>query len=126
MEILLVLALIIAAGAGNNAPPPQQLIRTFSALSSGKAEDIWKSDLFKDVRILGMTPAELIGAAKELNALVSALSAASSSDGETQTAAETFEEAPPAAAREDREDALAPVRGIADENIQRMLGKYFS
>ena len=33
MEILLVLALIIAAGSGKNVPPPQQLLETLSALS---------------------------------------------------------------------------------------------
>ena len=82
MEILLILALIIAAGSNT---PPQKLIHTFSALSSGNAEELWKSDIFKDVRILGMTPAELINAAKELKSLVSVLTVPQ--DGDAQKAA---------------------------------------
>ena len=121
-EIIFVLIAFAGAMCVVNPRFDMEVIPALAGFASGACAGF----AYTCVRILGMTPAELIGAAKELNALVSALSAASSSDGETQTAAETFAEAPPAAAREDREDALAPVRGIADENIQRMLGKYFS
>ncbi len=135
MEILLILALIIAAGSNT---PPQKLIHTFSALSSGNAEELWKSDIFKDVRILGMTPAELINAAKELKSLVSVLTVPQ--DGDARKAAAPFaaqpaqstQTAPPAAPDESGESAkelqsaLSPIRGIADENIEKMLGKYFA
>ncbi len=120
MEILLILALIFAAGAGQNTPP-QQLIHTIAKLAGGDTEELWKSDLFKDVRILGMTPAELVTAAKDLNALVSEL---------TPSAAPAAAPPPPAPAeacgKEGVKEALAPIAGIADENIERMLGKYFS
>lgn len=134
MEILLILALIIAAGSNT---PPQKLIHTFSALSSGNAEELWKSDIFKDVRILGMTPAELINAAKELKSLVSVLTVPN--DGDAQKTApfaaqpaQSTQTAPPAAPDESGErakelqSALSPIRGIADENIEKMLGKYFA
>ena len=126
MEILLVLALIIAAGSGKNVPPPQKLLETLSALSGGANGDIWESDLLKDVRILGMTPAQLIAAAKELQTLASELTAAKTApECEKKSAPAPFS-APEEQENAGEEDFLAPVRGIADENIERMLGKYFS
>ena len=119
MEILLVLALIIAAGSGKNVPPPQKLLETLSALSGGANGEIWESDLLKDVRILGMTPAQLIAAAKELTA------AKTAPESEKKSAPAPFS-APEVQENAGGEDFLAPVRGIADENIERMLGKYFS
>ena len=126
MEILLVLALIIAAGSGKNVPPPQQLLETLSALSGGANGDIWESDLLKDVRILGMTPAQLIAAAKELQTLASELTAAKTAPESAAKSAPAPFSAPEKPENAGGEDFLAPVRGIADENIERMLGKYFS
>ena len=125
MEILLVLALIIAAGSGN-VPPPQKLLETLSALSGGANGDIWESDLLKDVRILGMTPAQLIAAAKELQTLASELTAAKTAPESAAKSAPASFSAPEKPENAGGEDFLAPVRGIADENIERMLGKYFS
>lgn len=126
MEILLVLALIIAAGSGKNVPPPQKLLETLSALSGGTNGDIWESDLLKDVRILGMTPAQLIAAAKELQTLASELTAAKPAPESAAKSAPAPFSAPEKPENAGGEDFLAPVRGIADENIERMLGKYFS
>lgn len=126
MEILLVLALIIAAGSGKNVPPPQKLLETLSALSGGANGDIWESDLLKDVRILGMTPAQLIAAAKELQTLASELTAAKPAPESAAKSASAPFSAPEEQENAGGEDFLAPVRGIADENIERMLGKYFS
>ena len=125
MEILLVLALIIAAGSGN-VPPPQKLLETLSALSGGANGDIWESDLLKDVRILGMTPAQLIAAAKELQTLASELTAAKPAPESAAKSAPAPFSVPEEQENAGGEDFLAPVRGIADENIERMLGKYFS
>lgn len=125
MEILLVLALIIAAGSGN-VPPPQKLLETLSALSGGANGDIWESDLLKDVRILGMTPAQLIAAAKELQTLASELTAAKTAPESAEKSAPAPFSSPEEQENAGGEDFLAPVRGIADENIERMLGKYFS
>ena len=125
MEILLVLALIIAAGSGKNVPP-QKLLETLSALSGGANGDIWESDLLKDVRILGMTPAQLIAAAKELQTLASELTAAKPAPESAAKSAPAPFSAPEEQENAGGEDFLAPVRGIADENIERMLGKYFS
>lgn len=126
MEILLVLALIIAAGSGKNVPPPQKLLETLSALSGGANGEIWESDLLKDVRILGMTPAQLIAAAKELQTLASELTAAKPAPESAAKSAPAPFSAPEKPENAGGEDFLAPVRGIADENIERMLGKYFS
>ena len=125
MEILLVLALIIAAGSGN-VPPPQKLLETLSALSGGANGDIWESDLLKDVRILGMTPAQLIAAAKELQTLASELTAAKPAPESAAKSAPAPFSAPEEQENAGEEDFLAPVRGIADENIERMLGNYLS
>ena len=125
MEILLVLALIIAAGSGN-VPPPQKLLETLSALSGGANGDIWESDLLKDVRILGMTPAQLTAAAKELQTLASELTAAKTAPESAEKSAPAPFSSPEEQENAGGEDFLAPVRGIADENIERMLGKYFS
>lgn len=126
MEILLVLALIIAVGSGKNVPPPQKLLETLSALSGGANGDIWESDLLKDVRILGMSPAQLIAAAKELQTLASELTAAKPAPESAAKSAPAPFSAPEEQENAGGEDFLAPVRGIADENIERMLGKYFS
>ena len=126
MEILLVLALIIAAGSGKNVTPPQKLLETLSALSGGANGEIWESDLLKDVRILGMTPAQLIAAAKELQTLASELTAAKTAPESEKKSAPAPFSAPEVQENAGGEDFLAPVRGIADENIERMLGKYFS
>lgn len=141
MELLIVLALLLTLGKKGNKSP-QELFAPFSQLVGGQnADKILESDLFKDVRIMGMKPAELLKALEELRTLLSALpapapakngsEAASSfgagmgrADTGAQSAAGTPADAGPA--ESGTPSFLAPVSGIADENIERMLGKYFS
>lgn len=117
MEILLAIILLLAAGR-SEGPPPKKLAETFSALARGAdAKTLLKSGLFDDVRIFGMSPAELIDAAAELKTL-----AAMSEKAAPAPAADTAAKA----AHSAEEDPAAPVAGIANEQIERMLGKYFS
>ena len=125
MEILLVLALIIAAGSGN-VPPPQKLLETLSALSGGANGDIWESDLLKDVRILGMTPAQLIAAAKELQTLASELTAAKTAPESAEKSAPAPFSSPEEQENAGGEDFLARVRGLPDKISELMPVKYFS
>lgn len=137
MEILLILACILFLSQKKEMPP-QKLIRLIASLAEGKgAEGLMNSGLLDDVRILGMTPQQLAEAANDLKTVLNAVSAgAPQSDAPdkntrrctTRRGTLNQEDSPAAESVRNSEDGegLLPVSGIADENIGRMLGKYFT
>ncbi len=116
MEILLLVALLRAMGANK----PQTLLDALARLESGDADALWQSEPFRSVRIFGMTPPELLSAAAKLRTLAAAL-APPAAEPAAAPAAEKTE-----AAKTEEKNAFAPVAGIANEEIERMLGKYFA
>lgn len=117
MEILLLVALLRAMGANK----PQTLLDDLARLESGDADALWQSEPFRSVRIFGMTPPELLSAAAKLRTLAAALAPPAA-----EPAAEKTEAAKTEAAKTEEKNAFAPVAGIANEEIERMLGKYFA
>lgn len=136
MEILLILACILFLSQKKEMPP-QKLIRLIASLAEGKGtEGLMNSGLLDDVRILGMTPQQLAEAANDLKTVLNAVSAgAPQSDAPDKntrrctTRRGTLNQEDSRAAESgnnEGHEGLLPVSGIADENIERMLGKYFT
>lgn len=133
MEILLILACILFLSQKKEMPP-QKLIRLIASLAEGKgAEGLMNSGLLDDVRILGMTPQQLAEAANDLKTVLNAVSAGapqSNAPGKDirPGGGTPQQKSSPAAESGNNEghEGLLPVSGIADENIERMLGKYFT
>lgn len=128
MELLLVLALLLTLGK-KGGKSPQELFAPFAQLIGGQdAEKILESDLFKDVRIMGMKPVEIVKAIDELKGLLSLVPNGAQNARGSAAPSPSSEEASSFAAQEKAQDQdfLAPISKIADENIEKMLGKYFS
>lgn len=134
MEILLILACILFLSQKKEMPP-QKLIRLIASLAEGKGtEGLMNSGLLDDVRILGMTPQQLAEAANDLKTVLNAVSAgapqsdAPAKDIRPEGGTPQQKSSPAAESVRNGEDGegLLPVSGIADENIGRMLGKYFT
>ncbi len=117
MELLLILAFALLFSERGGIPP-QKLVSLLTAFADGKGEEALEG-LFGGVRLFGMTPRELTSAAQSLQRALSSLQGEKGAPPQSEGARPKDEE--------DKADGgLSPISPIANEQIERMLGKYFA
>lgn len=133
MEILLIFLLVMAAGQKKEGPDLSLLKSVADFLTTKDPKTLFDNDAFKNMKIGGMSAAELFKTAdslKEYAALLPDLFQGGLKDIFAPSAdrdAGKADEGKGKTAAEDNEfPALSPIAGIADKNIHYALTRYFS